>query len=94
MAGLARTFGIAVQNFTAYPQMPDVKALVEYGVRMEQLGFDSLWVWDHILLGVEPNFPIIESLTLLTAIAARTSTRWPCWRGPPPDSGCRPTPAW
>jgi hypothetical protein len=52
-----------VQNFTAYPQMPDVKALVEYGIRMEQLGFDSLWVWDHILLGVDPNFPIIESLT-------------------------------
>ena len=73
MAGLAQTFGIAVQNFTAYPQMPDAKALVEYGVRMEQLGFDSIWVWDHILLGVEPNFPIIESLTLLTAIAARTS---------------------
>jgi probable F420-dependent oxidoreductase len=73
MTGLAGTFGIAVQNFTAYPQMPDAKALVEYGVRMEQLGFDSLWVWDHILLGVEPNFPIIESLTLLTAIAARTS---------------------
>src|SRR4029434_7020221 len=72
MAGLAGTFGIAVQNFTAYPQMPDVKALVEYGVRMEQLGFDSLWVWDHILLGVSPNFPIIDSLTLLTAIAART----------------------
>src|SRR6202008_2695271 len=47
---------------------------VEYGVRMEQLGFDSLWVWDHILLGVEPNFPIIEALTLLTAIAARTKT--------------------
>ena len=73
MAGLAGTFGIAVPNFTAYPQLPDIKALVEYGVRMEQLGFDSLWVWDHILLGVEPNFPIIESLTLLTAIAARTS---------------------
>ena len=48
------------------------QALVEYGVRMEELGFDSLWVWDHILLGVEPNFPIIDSLTLLTAIAART----------------------
>src|SRR6266480_7572009 len=73
MAGLDRTFGIAVPNFTAYPQLPDVKALVEYGGKMEQLGFDSLWVWDHILLGVEPNFPIIESLTLLTAIAARTS---------------------
>src|SRR5256885_715399 len=72
MAGLARTFGIAARNFTAYPQMPDAKALVDYGVRMEQLGFDSLWVWDHILLGVEPSFPIIDSLTLLTAIAART----------------------
>ena len=73
MAGLSGTFGIAARNFTAYPEMPDAKALVEYGVKMEQLGFDSLWVWDHILLGVDPNFPIIESLTLLTAIAARTT---------------------
>src|SRR3984893_11411966 len=72
MAGLAGTFGIAARNFTAYPEMPDAKALVEYGVRMERLGFDARWVWDHILLGVDPNFPIIESLTLLTAIAART----------------------
>jgi probable F420-dependent oxidoreductase len=74
MAGLSGTFGIAARNFTAYPEMPDAQALVEYGVKMEQLGFDSLWVWDHILLGVDPNFPIIESLTLLTAIAARTKT--------------------
>jgi alkanesulfonate monooxygenase len=74
MAGLAGTFGVAARNFTAYPEMPDARALVEYGVKMEQLGFDSLWVWDHILLGVEPSFPIIESLTLLTAIAARTRT--------------------
>jgi probable F420-dependent oxidoreductase len=73
MALLHNTFGIAARNFTAYPEMPDVKALVEYGVKMEQMGFDSLWVWDHILLGVEPSFPVAESLTLLTAIAARTS---------------------
>ena len=73
MGGLSGTFGIAARNFTPYPEMPDARALVEYGVRMEQLGFDSLWVWDHVLLGVEPNFPIIESLTLLTAIAARTT---------------------
>jgi probable F420-dependent oxidoreductase len=73
MKGLHRTFGIAARNFTAYPEMPDAQGLVAYGVRMEELGFDSLWVWDHILLGVEPNFPIIESLTLLTAIAARTT---------------------
>jgi probable F420-dependent oxidoreductase len=73
MTGLHRTFGIAARNFTAYPEMPDAPGLLAYGVRMEQLGFDSLWVWDHVLLGVEPNFPIIESLTLLTAIAARTN---------------------
>jgi len=73
MTALSKTFGIAAPNFTAYPKMPDAKALVDYGVSMEQLGFDSLWVWDHILLGVDPNFPIIESLTLLTAVAARTT---------------------
>jgi probable F420-dependent oxidoreductase len=72
MPGLHNTFGIAARNFTSYPEMPDVRALVDYGVRMEELGFDSLWVWDHILLGVEPSFPVAESLTLLTAIAART----------------------
>jgi probable F420-dependent oxidoreductase len=73
MTQLSGTFGIAARNFTAYPELPDVHALVDYGVRMEQLGFDSLWVWDHVLLGVEPNFPIIEALTLLTAVAARTT---------------------
>ena len=73
MTVLDRTFGIATRNFTAYPEMPDAKALVEYGVRMEELGFDSVWVWDHMLLGVEPNFPIIDSLTVLTGIAARTT---------------------
>jgi alkanesulfonate monooxygenase len=72
MTKLTRTFGIAARNFTAYPQMPDARALVDYGVRVEELGYDSVWVWDHMLLGVEPNFPIIDSLTTLTGIAART----------------------
>jgi probable F420-dependent oxidoreductase len=72
MTGFSNTFGIAMRNFTAFPQLPDAQELVEYGVRMEALGFDSLWVWDHILLGVEPHFPIIDSLSLLTAVGART----------------------
>ena len=72
MAILTKTFGIAARNFTAYPEIPDPKALVEYGEKVEALGYDSLWVWDHILLGVEPNFPIMDSLTTLTTIAART----------------------
>ena len=67
-------FGIAMRNFTRHPEMPSAKALIEYGVRMEELGFESLWAWDHILLGVDPNFPIHEALLILTAIAARTKT--------------------
>ncbi len=72
MRSLAKTFGVAARNFTAYPEMPNARKLVEYGVRVEELGYDSVWVWDHVLLGVEPNFPIIDSLTVLTGIAART----------------------
>ncbi|MGA7965392.1 MAG: TIGR03619 family F420-dependent LLM class oxidoreductase [Gammaproteobacteria bacterium] len=72
MTVLSNTYGIAARNFTAYPQMPDAAALIEYGETVEKLGYDSLWVWDHILLGVQPNFPILDSLTVLTAIAART----------------------
>ena len=73
MTILSNTYGIATCNFTAYPELPDAKALVEYGVRVEELGYDSLWVWDHILLGVEPHFAILDALTTLTAISARTS---------------------
>src|SRR6202453_1532942 len=73
MTMLSNTFGIAARNFTAYPEMPDPKDLIQYGVRVEELGYDSLWVWDHMLLGVEPNFPILDSLTTLTAIAANTT---------------------
>lgn len=72
MTVLSNTFGIAARNFMAYPEMPDARALVDYGVRVEELGYESIWVWDHMLLGVDPNFPIIDSLTVLTGIAART----------------------
>ena len=71
---MAKTvFGVAMRNFTRYPEMPNAQGLMEYGVRAESLGYESIWAWDHILLGVEPSFPIIESLSILTAIAARTS---------------------
>jgi len=66
-------YGIAMRNFQAFPNLPDAQELIEYGVRMEELGFESVWVWDHILLGVDPHFPIIDALSLLTAVAARTS---------------------
>jgi probable F420-dependent oxidoreductase len=70
----SNTFGLAMRNFTTYPEMPDPHALIAYAVKAEALGFDSIWVWDHIFLGVDPPFPVIDSLTLLTAVAARTSS--------------------
>lgn len=73
MTILSNTFGIAARNFKAYPEMPNARELIDYGVRVEELGYDSVWVWDHMLLGVDPNFPIIDSLTVLTGIAARTT---------------------
>jgi probable F420-dependent oxidoreductase len=69
----SNTFGLAMRNFTAYPDMPDTQSLIAYAVKAEALGFDSIWVWDHVLLGVDPPFPVIDSLTLLTAVAARTT---------------------
>lgn len=72
MAKKSTEFGIAMRNFTRYPDMPEAGDLIDYGVRMEELGFESIWAWDHILLGVEPSFPIHESLMILSAVAART----------------------
>jgi alkanesulfonate monooxygenase len=65
-------FGLTLKNFTGPQEPPDIDALLAYAERAEALGFDSLWAWDHILLGHDPVFPVLESLTTLTAIAART----------------------
>src|SRR5438093_7116799 len=65
-------FGLAVKNFTAYPEMPDFHEILSYAARAEELGFDSLWAWDHILLGSKRPFPFLESLSTLSAIAAVT----------------------
>ena len=73
MTIFSNTFGLAMRNFTTYPEMPDPQALIAYAARAEELGFDSVWVWDHIFLGVAPPFPVIDSLTLLSAVAARTT---------------------
>jgi len=66
-------FGLALKNFTGIHEQPDVDGLLAYAERAEALGFDSLWAWDHILLGHSPAFPILESITTLAAIAARTT---------------------
>ena len=68
MASTPVAYGMALRNFVTYPELPDADRLIEQGVWIETLGFESVWVWDHILLGVEPHFPIIDSLSLLTAL--------------------------
>jgi probable F420-dependent oxidoreductase len=73
MTSFSNTFGLAMRNFTTWPELPDPQGLFAYAQRAEELGFDSVWVWDHILLGVDPPFPIIDPLTLLAAVAARTT---------------------
>jgi alkanesulfonate monooxygenase len=67
-------FGLAIKNFVGPTETPDVDAIIAYAERAEALGFESLWAWDHVILGVEPSFPILDAVGILTAIAARTRT--------------------
>lgn len=66
------TYGLAVENFTSAAKRPDMAELVAYTVRGEQLGFRSLWAWDHLFLGSRQPFPCFEALTTLTTLAAHT----------------------
>jgi len=66
-------FGLAIKNFVGPTETPDIDELYRYSARAEELGFESLWAWDHVILGVEPSFPILDAVGTLTAIAARTS---------------------
>jgi alkanesulfonate monooxygenase len=69
---MATDFGLALKNFVGPAETPDVAGLLAYAERAEALGFESLWAWDHVILGVEPAFPILDAVGTLTAIAART----------------------
>jgi probable F420-dependent oxidoreductase len=70
---VVKDFGLAVQNFVGPKQLPDIDEVLRYSIRAEELGFESLWVFDHLLLGVDPAFPILEAFSTLSAIAVRTS---------------------
>jgi alkanesulfonate monooxygenase len=73
-AGSARAprLGLAVENFAPASKELDVDAIVEYGARAEELGFESLWAWDHMFLGTRRPFPFLESLSTLTVLARET----------------------
>lgn len=55
------------------PRWSEIRALAE---RAEELGFDSLWVVDHLLYGFGPDDPprgVWEGWSLLSALAAVTT---------------------
>ncbi len=66
-------FGVAIRNFCPSPEELSIDGIVDYGTRAEALGFDSAWVWDHILLGTRRPFPFLDSLSTLAALAMRTT---------------------
>ncbi|MGH9304607.1 MAG: LLM class flavin-dependent oxidoreductase, partial [Acidimicrobiales bacterium] len=65
-------FGLALENFTPEHKSPSIDSLVRYSTRAEQLGFSSLWAWDHLFLGARTAFPFFESLTTLSLLASHT----------------------
>lgn len=70
MAGVG--FGLALRNFAPHTATPDIREVLDYAARAEQMGFSSLWAWDHILLGSKNPFAFLESLSVLAALAVTT----------------------
>ena len=66
-------FGLALENFTPERKVPEISAVAAYSVLAEDLGFASVWAWDHLFLGARRPFPVLEALTTLSMVAARTS---------------------
>lgn len=68
VTGAAPTFGIYLPQvgFT-YPEILD-RALL-----CEELGFDALWLMDHLYPPELPDVPSFEAWTLATALLARTT---------------------
>jgi probable F420-dependent oxidoreductase len=65
-------FGVALKNFTTAAESPDIDQMIAYAGQAEALGLDSVWVWDHLLLGSRAPFPVFDSLSTLAAIAVST----------------------
>ncbi len=69
-------FGVQLPNFGGPPADQLFDHVVGLASAVDESGFDSLWVMDHFFqlpaLG-GPDQPMLESYTLLGALAARTS---------------------
>jgi alkanesulfonate monooxygenase SsuD/methylene tetrahydromethanopterin reductase-like flavin-dependent oxidoreductase (luciferase family) len=57
-----------------WPQTASWPAIRDAAIRADQLGFDSLWTWDHLMAIVGPwEQPILEGWTTLAALGPLTS---------------------
>ncbi len=57
----------------AWPQYTDWPSLERVGQRVDELGFDSLWTWDHLYpIAGDPRGPIFEGWMTLAAWAPQT----------------------
>lgn len=75
MADLERTGTSARPEFGIYlPQVSFTSpAVIERALAVEELGFDSLWLYDHLYSPGQPDLPSFEGWTLATYLLARTS---------------------
>jgi alkanesulfonate monooxygenase SsuD/methylene tetrahydromethanopterin reductase-like flavin-dependent oxidoreductase (luciferase family) len=56
-----------------WSQASDWPSFLRAGRRAEELGYDHLWTWDHVLaIFGDPNQPIFEGYTALAALAQAT----------------------
>ena len=81
-------YGVSVGNFGAYGEEAGLDACIATARRAEELGFDSVWCGDHIVLPAERHTPypyspdgswgisaatsVFEPLTVLAALAVAT----------------------
>lgn len=56
-----------------FGELSDPHALVDIAVAAEELGWDAVFLWDHLLRPVEQATRIADPWIMLTAIAMRTS---------------------
>jgi probable F420-dependent oxidoreductase len=82
-------FGVLAGNFGTFGEEPGVDACITVAEEAERLGFDSVWVHDHVIMpsDVVSRYPynatgaspfrvdqfIYDPITVMAAIAARTS---------------------
>jgi F420-dependent oxidoreductase-like protein len=59
---------------TLHPQHTTWSAMREHGLLVDELGYDSLWTWDHfVTLSGDPNGPNFEGWQILPAWGALTT---------------------